>query len=207
VLARIDQAKADIAGAQVAVGYSRVTSPLSGVVASKPAEVGTLAAPGVPLVMVEDDGRYRLEASVEESRIGHIHPGDRAAVRIDALGDGELEGRVEEVAPVADPATRTYLVKIGLPAPKAGRLRSGLFGRALFRTGERQALLVPQRAVVEQGQLSGVFAVETGNVARLRLVRVGKREGDRVEVLSGLTAGERIVVEGREMVADGVRIQ
>jgi multidrug efflux system membrane fusion protein len=207
VLARMDQAKADIAGAQIAVGYSRLTSPVAGLVTARQADVGSLAAPGVPLLTVEDDSRFRLEAAVEESRIGRIRVGDRARARLDALGGVELQGWVAELVPASDPATRTYIVKIGLEPPKGARLRSGLFGRALFRMGEEKVLAVDRRAIVERGQLMGVYAVDSDSTARLRLIRTGKPYGNRIEVLSGLNAGDRVVVEGAERVTDGAKVE
>ncbi|MBI5018547.1 MAG: efflux RND transporter periplasmic adaptor subunit [Deltaproteobacteria bacterium] len=204
ILAKRDQALADLSNAQLYVGYARVTAPAAGVVAAKTAEVGTLAAPGVPLITLED-ALYRLEASVEDSRVAHLRVGDRVPVRIEAAGTRELEGRVSEIAPVADPATRSLTVKIDLP-PGLG-LRSGLFGRALFPAGEHVTLTVPCSAVVEQGQLTGVWALDAGNTAHLRLITVGKARGDRLEVLSGLSEGDRIVAEGAGRVRDGARVE
>lgn len=209
VLARIDQARADIAAAQVMVGYARVVSPINGIVTAKHAEVGMLAAPGVPLVTVEDDAHYRLEVTVEESYIGKIHPGDFVQVVIDALGDRELTGRVAEIVPAADPASRSYTVKIDLP--KEGEkgvslLRSGLYGKARFTIGQKQALLIPRQAIVERGQLIGVYVVDESTIARLRLIKTGKPYGDRIEVIAGLSDGERIVIENVGAISDGTRI-
>lgn len=211
VLARMDHARADIAAAQVTVGYARVVAPINGIVTDKRAEVGMLAAPGVPLVTVEDDAHYRLEVAVEESYIGKIHPGDPAHVAIAALGDRELTGRVAEIVPAADPASRSSTVKIDLPmdAGKEGApslLRSGLYGKARFTVGQKQALLIPQQAIVQRGQLIGVFVVDESNIARLRLIKTGKPHGDRIEVIAGLSEGERIVVENVGAISDGTKI-
>jgi len=115
-----------------------------------------------------------------------------------------VDGRVAELIPAADPASRSVIVKLDLPADLP--LRSGMFGRARFPAGERKALVVPAAAVVERGQLSSLFVVGADGVARLRLVTLGERHGERVEVLSGLTPGERIVVEGGDGLADGSRV-
>jgi membrane fusion protein, multidrug efflux system len=205
VQARADQARADIAGAQVHVGYARVVAPISGVVVSKQIEVGATATPGAPLLTIEDDSRYRLEAAVDESQIGRVRLHQRATVRVDALGGEELSGTVAEIVPAADPASRSYAVRIDLPVRQG--LRSGLYGAARFTTGERRAITVPSKAVVERGQLVGVFVVDANGVARLRLVKTGKSVGDRVEILSGLSDGERVVVGGVEKVGDGNRVQ
>jgi multidrug efflux pump subunit AcrA (membrane-fusion protein) len=204
-LAQIDQAKAEVANARVFVSYARITSPISGVVVSKNTEVGSTATPGTPLLTIEDSSRYRLEVAVEESQLGKIGMGQRARVRIDALGADNLEGGVSEITPVADPMSRSYTVKIDLPARQS--LRSGLYGVARFASGQRQAILIPQKAVAERGQLTGVFAVDDPGVARLRLIKTGKIYGESVEALSGLGDGERIVVDGVANVRDGVKVQ
>jgi multidrug efflux pump subunit AcrA (membrane-fusion protein) len=204
-LAQIDQAKAEIANARVFVSYARITSPISGVVVSKNTEVGSTATPGAPLLTIEDSLRYRLEVAVEESQLGKIGMGQRARVRIDALGADDLEGGVSEITPAADPMSRSYTVKIDLPARQS--LRSGLYGVARFASGQRQAILIPQKAVAQRGQLAGVFAVDDAGVARLRLIKTGKIYGESVEALSGLSDGERIVVDGVAKVRDGVKVQ
>src|SRR6266511_3700875 len=204
-LAQIDQAKADVANAQVFVSYARITSPITGVVVAKHTEVGSTATPGTPLLTIEDGSRYRLEVAVEESRLGKIRIGQRARLRIDALGADDMEGGVSEITPAADPMSRSYTVKIDLPARQL--LRSGLYGVARFASGQRQAILIPRKSVTYRGQLAGVFVVDDAGVARLRLIQTGKTYGENVEALSGLNGGERVVVNGVADVKDGVRIQ
>jgi len=125
--------------------------------------------------------------------------------RVDAVGDEAIPGKVDEIVPAADPRSRTQLVKISLES-RSG-LRTGAFGRALFTVGEREALLVPTAALVVRGQLTGVFVIGEGNVARYRLVTTGAAFEGGVEILSGLGAGERIVVSGAERVLDGSRVE
>lgn len=204
-LAQIDQAKAEIANARVFVSYARITSPISGVVVSKNTEVGSTATPGMPLLTIEDSSSYRLEIAVEESQLGKIGMGQRAHVRIDALGVDKLEGGVSEITPAADPMSRSGTVKIDLPASQY--MRSGLYGVARFASGQRQAILIPQKAVTQRGQLAGVFAVDDAGVARLRLIKTGKTYGESIEALSGLSDGERIVVDKVANVKDGVKIR
>ncbi len=204
-LARIDQAKAEVANAQVFVGYARIASPISGVVVAKHTEVGSTATPGTPLLTIEDGARYRLEVAVEESQLGKIRMGQRARLRIDALGADDLEGVVSEITPAADPMSRSYTVKVDLPARQS--LRSGLYGAARFTSGQKQTILIPQKAVAQRGQLVGVFVVDDAGVARLRLIKTGKSYGESVEALSGLSEGERIMVDGVANMNDGVKVQ
>jgi multidrug efflux pump subunit AcrA (membrane-fusion protein) len=204
-LAQIDQAKADVANAQVLVSYARIDSPISGVVVAKHTEVGSTATPGTPLLTIEDGSHYRLEVAVEESQLGKIGMGHRARLRVDALGADDLEGAVSEITPAADPMSRSYTVKVDLPARQS--VRSGLYGAARFASGQKQAILIPQKAVAYRGQLAGVFVVDDAGVARLRLIKTGKTYGENVEALSGLNDGERVVVDGVADVKDGARIQ
>ncbi len=210
ILAKTEQAKADVANAQVFLTYTRITSPISGIVTARQADIGALAAPGVPLLTVEDDTHYRLEVAVEESQIKNIPLGTPARVEIEAIGQ-QFVSRATEVVPAADPATRSYIVKIDLPTSRkievSRSLRSGLFGKGRFAVGKKQAVIVPQAAIVHQGQLVGLYAVDREGIAHLRLVKIGKTYADRVEVLSGLNEGDRVAVDHINEIADGIRIQ
>jgi multidrug efflux pump subunit AcrA (membrane-fusion protein) len=200
---RIDAAAAELRAAEIALGETRIVAPATGVVVDRRVEPGDLAVPGQPLLVLDDPRIYRLEASVGESAVGRVRLGQRVPVILDSLGRS-LEGRVTEIIPAADPSSRTVTVKLDLPADPG--LRSGLFGRARFPAEERPALLVPIPALVERGQLTAVYVVGADDVARLRLVTVGARHADRVEILSGLEGGERIVAEGAPRVSDGTRV-
>jgi multidrug efflux pump subunit AcrA (membrane-fusion protein) len=212
VLARMEQAKADVISAQIYVGYGRITSPINGVVVSKQAEVGLLAAPGVPLMTIEDNSRYRLEVSVEDSMLKQIRLGTPSQISIDALGPEEFSRRVTEIVPASDPGSRSSTAKIDLLDVKGGSgsravLRSGLYGKARFSVGQKQILKVPQKAILQRGQLVSVFVVDSSQILRLRLIKIGKQYGDHLEVLSGLNDGDRIVAEGIERVKEGDRVE
>jgi multidrug efflux system membrane fusion protein len=202
VEARRSQAEAEIAAARVALGYATLTAPFAALVTERKADPGSLATTGAPLLTVEREGNPRLEASIDESRPGLIGIGESVAVEIDGL-NRTVTGRVAEVVPSVDAATRSFTVKIDLPTLPG--LRSGMFGRAGFAAGKREALLVPQSAILERGQIRSVYVVE-GDTARLRFVTLGEGRDDQREVLSGLTAGERIVVRPTPLLADGSRV-
>lgn len=199
---KIRQAESAVAQAAAMKGYMEITAPFRGIVVERKAEAGMLAAPGMPIAVVEQAGGYRLEAAVEENRIKAVKLGMGVEVLIDALG-APVQGRVEEIVPALDPGSRSFTVKIGL---SGGLLRSGMFGRARFPMGERKALLVPASAIVRQGQVEQVFVVENG-VAKSRLVTTGAARGDRVEALSGLRAGESVVAPVPANLADGSRVE
>ena len=112
---------------------------------------------------------------------------------IDSLGGQAISGKVVQIVPAADPASRSFTVKIELPANP--QIRSGLFGRAQFPRGERESILVPQTALLHRGQLDAVYVVDKDEIASLRYITLGKPTGNDVEVLSGLDSGERVVAD------------
>ncbi len=202
--ARQAQAVAALAQARTSLGYTRVRAPFAGVVTAKMADAGTLASPGMPIFTVEDARAYRLETGIDESDMHLVHLGEAAPVAIDALGNAQLSGKVAEIVPAADPASRSFLVKISLPGD--ARLRSGLFGRAHFARGQRAALLIPRTSVVERGQLEGVYVLDASRIAELRYVTLGASTADKVEVLSGLQDGDKLVAAPGERELGGKRI-
>jgi RND family efflux transporter MFP subunit len=201
--AKRGQAVADASTAATHASYARIIAPIGGIVASKSVDVGSQAVPGMPLMVIEDDGHFEAVATVEESLSGGIRPGDAVAVRIEAIG-ATLAGRVSRVVPALDPSTRTSIVKIDLPGD--ARLRSGLFAEVEFPRGERRGVTVPAGSIVRRGQLEGVFVADEKGVVRLRLVRTGRELGMRVEILSGLDAGERILSDASRGL-DGARLE
>ncbi|HSE20100.1 MAG TPA: efflux RND transporter periplasmic adaptor subunit [Pyrinomonadaceae bacterium] len=207
MLARIDQANADVSGARIYAGYSRLVSPINGIVVSKQTDIGTMATPGAPLITIENDSSYQLEVAVEESQLSNIHLHDQARVQIEAIGERDLPCSVVEIVPATDPNSRSYTVKLALPNIVGGQLRSGLYGKARFISGQRQALAISQKAIIERGQLTSVFVVDESGVTRLRLIKTGKSFGEKIEVLSGLTDGDEIVVDGLSSVQDGSRVR
>lgn len=199
------QAKAALLQAQSAFEYTRIRAPFDGIVTEKKADTGMLASPGTPILTVEDVVHHRLEATINESDLRYVRIGQPAPVFIDALGDVPRQGKIAEIVPAADPASRTFLLKLSLPIDN--RLRSGLFGHAQFPRGERTSLLIPRSAIIERGQLRGVLVLDDNLVASLRYVTLGKAAGEQIEVLAGLQGGEHLVAapDGREL--DGKRIE
>jgi RND family efflux transporter MFP subunit len=213
------QAEAGVSQASAAVSFTRVRAPFDGLVIAKLAEPGAMAAPGVPLLVVEDPSRFRLEAQVDESKIGSVKLGESVPVVIDALGDAPIMGKVVQIVPAADPTSRTFTVKIDLPtastlSPKEGDkggapvpIRSGLFGRARFPRGQREAIAIPKSAVLNRGQLQGVYVVGSDQLASLRYVTLGAVSDNQVDVLSGLQSGDRIVVQPGDRELSGKQVE
>lgn len=203
VQARQRIALASVKEVETMLGYTRVTAPFDGVITRKWVDVGDLAAPGKPLLEMEDPANLRFEANIPEALIQKVESGGRLRVRV-ATVDRELAGTVAEIAPSSDPNSRTFLVKLDLPADAA--LRAGQFGRATIPIGELSALRVPAGALVQRGQMELVFVVVDGH-AQLRLVKTGKRLADEIELVSGAQAGEQVVVEGASQLRDGQPVQ
>ena len=185
--------------AEATLGYTKVVAPFDGVITRKFADVGDLASPGRSIAEIENPHALRFDADVPEALIGNMSLGAKLAVRIGATPVA-LEGVVVELAPVADPASRTFLVTLDLPATEG--LRSGQFGRVLVPVGESRSIHVPVSSVVVRGQMETVFIV-TEQQAQLRLVRTGKRTGTEVELLSGIDVGETVVRENADKLRDG----
>ena len=188
--------------AQTMFSYSRIVAPIDGLVTARMVDAGTLVMPGTPLLTVEDTAHYRLEASVPEEMLPRIHVGQPAQV---TTGQGSFPGTVVEVVPAADPASRTFVAKVALPA--ACSCRSGGYGTAAFPAGDVKALAVPRSALVERGQLEGVYVVGPQSLVEYRLVKTGRNLNDRVEVLSGLSDGERVATSQVDRLSDGERVE
>jgi RND family efflux transporter MFP subunit len=192
----------EVRAAGIMRDYAKLAAPFSGVVITRTVEPGNLATPGSPLLTIEQDGLFRLEASVDESKLASVRVGQAVEVVVEA--DRKLSARVSEIVPSVDAASRSYIVKLDLPA--APGLRTGMFGRAIFPLGIQKVVAVPLAALTERGQLQSVFVVEDG-VAHTRLVTTGRRAKDAAEVLSGLNAGEKVVLPVPVGLQDGARVE
>ena len=178
-------------------------APFAGVITSKLASVGDTALPGQALLVLEARAALRFESQVPETAADDLAVGDRLPVRLDGLDQG-IEGRIAEIQPASDDATRTRLVKIDLPETPG--LRSGQFGRVLLSTAQSLVVTVPSEAIARHGQLETVFVVDSGT-ARLRLVRSGRERDGRVEISSGLSGGEKLALAGAADLIDGQRVE
>jgi len=202
--ASLTATEAASAAAAIAASYSVVTAPFAGRVTERLVDPGSMAAPGAPLVTVEDTSSFRLEVSLDEARAGDVAVGQSAGIRLDgAPGEAWTEGRVAEVSRL-DPAKHSFLIKIDIPSSAVAR--SGAFGRARFTAGARAAITAPATAVIRRGQMTFVFAVDRDGLAHLRPVTTAGGAGDRVEVLSGVADGEQIVDRPAPTLTDGARV-
>jgi RND family efflux transporter MFP subunit len=205
VRAQTEAARAQESGAHTMLGYSRLVAPFAGVVTARMADPGTLASPGVPLLKVDQAGALQLQATVDESAIGAIHKGMKAQVAIDGASSADITGTVAEIDPAADPASHSFLVKIDMPA--SSQLRAGMYGTAEFANGVRQAIVVPRSAVVSRGSLVCAYVLDANGIAQLRYLTLGAQQGNLVEVLSGISPGEKLVDDPTDRDLAGKRIE
>jgi RND family efflux transporter MFP subunit len=205
VRAQTDAARAQESGARTMMSYTRLAAPFAGVITARMADPGTMAAPGVPLLKVDQAGPLQLDASVDESAIAAIHKGMKVQVAIGSGSSANLTGIVAEIVPAADPSSHSFLVKIDLPS--SAQLRAGMYGTAMFANGTKQAILIPRSAVVARGSLSCAYVLDSQGIAQLRYLTLGATQGDLVEVLSGVSAGEKLVDTPSDRDIAGKRIE
>jgi RND family efflux transporter MFP subunit len=204
--AALDAAQAASEAAAVGLSYAVLTAPFDGVVSSRTVDPGALAMPGMELLAIESGGGYRLEVQVDESRRNLLNVGDAAEFRLDTFGEAApwIRTRIAEIASV-DPRQHSFVLKLDLPATAGAR--SGVFGRARLFGPARRTLAAPSAALVRRGQLWFAFTIDRENIVRLRMVAPGEVRADRVEILSGLVAGDRVVADPSPALQDGAPIQ
>ena len=205
VSAKIAQARGQADAAKAMLAWTRVTAPFAGVIVEKRADAGSMAIPGVPLFVLEDPRRQRIEMFVSETYLPLLGKGTPVQVVLDADPGKPFSAVVTEIVPAIDPASRTFTVKADLPA---GRARSGQSGKVRFAAGRGTVLAVPKRAITRAGGSDGVFTVGApDNVARLSMITLGAEFDDRVEVLSGIEDGARVALSPIDKLSDGARVE
>lgn len=200
---RLKQAQEGAKASTTMSDYTRIIAPISGIIASKQADLGATVFPGQPLMTIEDDGSYQLELSLPENIATKVKPGSPVLVALDALSSS-FESRIAEIVPAIDPASRSFTAKIVL---NQKGLKSGMFGRGSISLGTSvNGITVPIMAVVNHGALTSVWTLDKESMARMRIVKVGRQTGERVEILSGLTDGDRVVITGVEKVTEAAKV-
>lgn len=181
-----------VAEAEVLLSYTKIAAAKSGRIVDRYAEPGDVAQPGEPILVLYDAGSLRLETPVTENLAIKLKSGQNLGVYVDALND-TFTATVEEIVPQADAPSRSFLVKASVP--RSPDLYEGMFGRLFIPAGERRHLCLATDAVTRIGQLEYVDVVlPDGNLER-RLIKSGRLGfPGRMEVLSGLQAGERVIV-------------
>jgi len=201
---QLRSAEAAVSAARTAASYARVVAPYDGRVVRKEVREGSTVMPGTPLLVLDRAGKRQVRAEISEAWAGRIKSGEKLSVEIPALVK-RFEARVAEVLPASDPRSRSFQITLDLPEDPD--LKAGLYARVFVGQPEVPTVLVPLPAVVERGQLRGMFILDEQNILHYRLVRLGRVHADQVEILAGLSAGMRYVVGGAEHAINGARLK
>ncbi len=201
---RIAQAKAALFVVKTAFDDTTVTAPYDATVTAKLKDKGDLASPGIPLIRLEETGFFEVQMVLPESHIHQVNTGDQLSVRIPSFQNEALTGKIKTINQTADPGIRSFQVKVSLPDLPG--IRAGMYARVLIPIGETGMILVPETAVIHHGQLCGVYIVDAGQIAHFRLIRPGRLFGPQMEVLSGVTVGDRYVTKPDHTIVDGVKV-
>ena len=202
---RVMQAQAAMEQATLARKDARVLAPYRGRVVSKMVDPGTLASPGMPLLVIELEDLFNAELVLPERHIQAVKVGMPVKVRVQALDNVELEGKISHIIPAADAKSRSFEIKVKMPVGLD--LKTGMFARVYVPLGGTGILTVPKTAILQQGQLAGIFVVDNAEIARFRLVRIGKTLGDRLEIITGLKVGQRYVRDIPATLRDGMTVE
>ncbi len=192
------------------LAYSRITAPFSGVITKKFVDEGSMANPGMPLLALEQNGDYQAVISVPESDIANVKQGATVNLTVKSL-DRTFPGIISEINPSSQFSGGQYGIKVAINKDNSLGLKAGMYVNATIPDSNVQntassAMSVPQSAIVNNEQLTGVYVVSSDKKVLLRWLRLGKQSGDRVEVLSGLSPDEKIVVSAKGKIYNGARV-
>ncbi len=198
-MAGVQQARAGLGEVQVFQSYARVTAPVSGIIIKRNIDLGSTAIQGQPLLTIEVPGVAELVANVDESYLDNIKEGEDVSLEVNGK---TYKRKITKVVKHIDPTTRTFKAKVDISG-----LTGGQFAKINIPVDKKDVITVPKSAVVEKGELTGVYAVDNENIISYRLIRTGKTYGDNVEVLSGLSDGDKIITVGVEKAVDGGKLK
>lgn len=198
-MAGVQQAKAGLGEVKVYQSYARVTAPVSGIITQKNIDLGSTAIQGQPLLTIERKGNMELVANIDESYLKKIKEGQQVTLEV---GDKIFKRKLTKIIQSIDPTTRTFKARIDVTG-----LTGGQFVKIRIPVDKKDAIIVPQKAIVQKGQLTGVYAIDDENIISYRLIRTGKLFGENVEVLSGLSNGDKIITVGVDKAVDGGKLK
>ena len=205
--ARLEAAKHMKNEIQAQFAYVNIRAPFSGVITNKFAEEGDMANPGMPLVAMEAPGPFEVRTTVPESEVSSIKEGAQVEVIVKTL-DRTLKGTISEVSASAKNTGSQYPVKVSLEET-GDEIRSGMYVSIEIPVERKTAderVLIPSTAVVHRGDLTGIYTISSQNTALLRWIRLGKNYGDQVEVLSGLNADEKYIIDAQGKLYNGAPV-
>jgi RND family efflux transporter MFP subunit len=194
--------------ADAMLSYTNLTAPFSGVITQRDSDAGSMANPGVPILMMEQSGSYQITASVSETDIANVREGAQALITIKSSGR-TFDGRVTEVSPSSQFSGGQYSIKVSIPDRENDGLYSGMYVSVSLQAPgamPNNMVLVPASAIVSKDQLTGLYTITEDKTAVLRWVRLGKAHGNQVQVLSGLSQDEKYVLESEGRLYNGAPV-
>lgn len=199
------QAEAAVAGAGVGEQDSRLVAPYDGVISAKLVDTGSLAGPGTPLLKLEGMDAFRVDMVLPEMYFQSIALSQPVSVLIPSAGSRVFEGKIQAIFPAVDPASRSFTVQVAIAFHPG--IHSGMFCRITLSKGNQARLLIPTSALIHQGQLTGIFLLDSDRIARFRILRTGRMFGNMVEVISGIRPGDSFVLIPPPDMADGIQVE
>lgn len=202
----LEAARARVAAQRATVADRVIRAPFDGVLGLRLVSAGTLVTPGTPITTLDDVSLIKLDFTFPESALSQLAVGQRVSARSDAWPDAVFEGKIATIDSRVDPVTRAVMVRAEIPNPD-GKLRPGMLLDVGVERAARETLAIPELALQQSGANASVFRVEAGNKVKQVPVKIGARRRGEVEIVSGLKAGDRIVVDGTVKLRDGSAIQ
>jgi RND family efflux transporter MFP subunit len=204
--AKTDAARQMKNEAEAMLAYTNLTAPFSGVVTQRYNDVGSMANPGMPILAIEQPGRFEVVTSVSESDVANVKEGANATISIKSSGK-LINGKVSAVSPSSQMSGGQYQVKVDINDDAKNDVYSGMYVNVAIASSGKGAeegnVLVPASAIVSKDQLSGLYTVSESQTALLRWVKVGRTVGDQVEILSGLSPEEKFILKAEGKLFNG----
>lgn len=205
--ARVEALEGSLKEVEELLNYTELKAPFDATIAAKLADVGDMANPGQPLLQLNETGRFKIRITVSEQDISRFKEGDSAVFSIPSAGIMNAEATVLAVNRSSSAVSRQYDVEL-TPADQeiSEQLNSGQFASVMLEYDSEPLISVKSNAIVQKGQLSGLYTVNDNDQILLRWVRTGKKKADVTEILSGLKAGERYIIPGEEPLREGLYV-
>jgi RND family efflux transporter MFP subunit len=196
--------------AEAMLAYTNLTAPFAGVVTQKHSDAGSMASPGMPILVIEQSGAFQVNTAVTEVDIDRIKTGADAQVVIESIGK-IFTAKVSEVSPSSQMSGGQYLVKLRIPDAEKNGLHAGMYVKVSIEapatsTHAIQAVMVPVSAIINRDQLNGLYTISNSQTALLHWVKLGKTQGDHVEVLSGLAGDESFILTAEGKLYNGIPV-
>lgn len=198
---KLRQTQAMVDEAKTYLSYTKIRAPFNGKIIKKFVDIGDSVAPGSPLVEIQINDTYQIKCNVPENYINNLQVGQ--AVKTEVLGR-EIISKVNTIVPLGDELSRSYEVKLDIDSYDF--LRPGMYANVFVPIKEKKMILLPKTAIVSHGQITGIFIVDKDNIIHFRVVRLGRKLKDKVEIISGVKPDERFLVSPTPLVKDGDKV-